>query len=216
MPPLLPPVPTGSFMTVGVVDDDASLIECYLDLICPFSAKMFITLYDEVVPNLVKNNKQNISIRIHHVIQPWHPQSTMVHETALAVKKILGIEMYLSYIRGVYEQFTDDEHQKFSDADTWNKTRLEIYDELLQVCLPSQEIKDKVKALLVPPLIPAEAAAAGNSGNAMTQDLKWACKHHRTRGVHVTPTVFVNGIEASQVSSGWKLTDWNDFFKEFE
>ena len=33
--------------------------------------------------------------------------------------------------------------------------------------------------------------------------MKWIIKHHRTRGVHVTPTCFVNGLEAGIVSSGW-------------
>jgi hypothetical protein len=36
-------------------------------------------------------------------------------------------------------------------------------------------------------------AQSGNSGNATTQAIKFATKYHRVRGVHVTPTVFVNG-----------------------
>jgi len=46
------------------------------------------------------------------------------------------------------------------------------------------------------------SADGGNAGNAMTQHIKWACKYHRGRGVHVTPTVHVNGLEAGIVSSG--------------
>ena len=33
----------------------------------------------------------------------------------------------------------------------------------------------------------------------VTQHLKWAVKFHRVRGVHVTPTVFVNGLEVRVV-----------------
>jgi hypothetical protein len=29
--------------------------------------------------------------------------------------------------------------------------------------------------------------------------------------VHVTPTVFVNGIEASDISSSWTLEQWENF-----
>jgi hypothetical protein len=47
-----------------------------------------------------------------------------------------------------------------------------------------------------------------NTGNAATLDLKWATKYHRVRGVHVTPTVFLNGIEAPDVSSGWDADQW--------
>jgi hypothetical protein len=40
-------------------------------------------------------------------------------------------------------------------------------------------------------------------------------KYHRTRSVHVTPTVFVNGIEATQVSSGWSVDQWSEFLDPF-
>ncbi len=33
----------------------------------------------------------------------------------------------------------------------------------------------------------------------VTQHLKWATKFHRVRGVHVTPTVFVNGLEVREL-----------------
>jgi hypothetical protein len=49
-----------------------------------------------------------------------------------------------------------------------------------------------------------------NTGNGSTQMLKWLVKYHRSSGVHVTPTVFVNQIEASHVSSGWELSQWQE------
>lgn len=48
----------------------------------------------------------------------------------------------------------------------------------------------------------------GNCGNETTQMVKWSTRYHRTRGVHVTPTVFVNGQEATKVSSGWSADEW--------
>jgi len=190
-------------------------IECFLDLVCPYSAKMYRTLYDDVVPGLnISNNttsvddRTSITIKIHHVIQLWHPQSTMVHEAALAVKRVLP-GLYLGYIRNVYKKFSNK--NKFTDDDTWNKTRLEIYDDLLG-CLPTwfedEQKLQEVKALLYP-----LSLSDSNGGNGMTQDIKWVCKFHRTRGVHMTPTVFANGIEATNVSSGWKADDWNEFLK---
>eukprot|EP00435_Cladocopium_sp_Y103_P032240 s1318_g8.t1 len=56
-----------------------------------------------------------------------------------------------------------------------------------------------------------QLAGLGNAGNAVTQHLKWAIKFHRVRGVHVTPTVFVNGLEAGIVSSDWSADEWAAF-----
>jgi len=42
----------------------------------------------------------------------------------------------------------------------------------------------------------------------VTKLLKFHTKHHRTRGVHVTPTVYMNSIEAPDVSSGWSAEQW--------
>ena len=174
-------------------------IECFLDLICPFSCKMYKMLYEKVLPTL----DEDISIAIHHVIQPWHPQGTMVHEAALAVKQI-SPQAYPGFVNDIYTNFSTG---KFKDEDTWKKTRLEIYDDLLEL-LPTEVDKNAVKALLMP------TGAGGNEGNKMTQEIKWACKFHRARGVHVTPTVFVNGLEAGAVSSGWSEDQWKKFLAE--
>lgn len=160
---------------------------------------MFGTLYEKVIPTL----DEDISITMHHVIQPWHPQGTMVHEAALAVKQV-SPESYPAYVNDLYGAFLTG---KFKDEDTWNKTRLQIYDDLLEI-VPAGVDKDAVKALLLP------AGKRGNAGNAMTQEMKWACKFHRTRGVHVTPTVFVNGVEAGIVSSSWTEEDWEKFLSK--
>ena len=98
-------------------------------------------------------------------------------------------------------------------AATWDKTRNQVYDQLLELL----NIKDvpgladvdaaQVKALLV------MNEGGGNAGNAMTQHIKWACKYHRGRGVHVTPTVHVNGLEAGVISSGWTCEQWLAFLE---
>lgn len=42
-----------------------------------------------------------------------------------------------------------------------------------------------------------------NFGTIVTKRIKQIVKHSRFRGVHVSPTVYVNHIEAGNVSSGW-------------
>lgn len=194
MGPALPPVTCGSSLTKTPAQKVH--IECFIDLICPFSNKLFTTLSESVLPKL----DGDISVTIHQVIQPWHPQGTMVHETAFAVKQV-SPESYAAYIKAVYGAFAEG---KFKDEDTWNKTRLQIYDDLLEL-VPDGVDKAAIKALLMP------SGTGGNEGNAITQEIKWACKYHRTRGVHVTPTVFVNGLEAGVVSSSWSADDWSKF-----
>lgn len=195
MGPPLPPIQSG---TTIFGKSSPILIECYLDLICPYSSKVFRTLYDGVLPKL----DGDINVVIHQVIQPWHPQGTMVHEAALAVKQV-SPKSYINYVNAIYIAFDSGE---FQDDKTWDKTRMQIYDELLAL-VPSNVDAAKVKALLMP------AETGGNEGNAMSQEIKWACKAHRTRGVHFTPTVFVNGLEASVVSSGWTADQWLSFLE---
>ena len=81
---------------------------------------------------------------------------------------------------------------------------MELRDDLLKL-LPDGVDGAAVKALLLPTL------SGGNEGNAMMQDIKWATKYHPTRSVHITPTVFLNGSEASVVSSGWSCEGWLKF-----
>lgn len=198
-----PPLPTsqcGSSLTTSTSRTNIQ-IECFLDLICPFSGKMFTTLFNGVLPSL--KDDTDVSFVIHHVIQPWHPQGTMVHEAALALKKV-SPSNYPAYMDAIYRAF---ERGKFNDEDTWKKNRLEIYDDLLTL-VPDGVDASAVKALLLP------TGEGGNEGNAMTQDVKWATKYHRTRGVHITPTVFVNGLEAGIVSSGWSAEEWVKFLEK--
>ncbi|CAJ1930917.1 unnamed protein product [Cylindrotheca closterium] len=194
MGPPLPPESCGTTLTKTA--PQKIQIECFVDLICPFSAKLFNTLYDKVIPSL----DEDITVTIHQVVQPWHPQGTMVHEAAFAVREV-SPEHYAPYVSALYAAYTGG---KFKDDDVWNKTRAQIYEELLEL-VPEGVDKSAVKAKLM------MAEGGGNAGNEMTKHIKFACKFHRTRGVHVTPTVFVNGVEAGVVSSGWSEEDWKKF-----
>ena len=180
-------------------------IELYLDLICPFSQKMFCTLYNEVMPGLDESMKKDVSFVIQQVPQPWHPQGTYVHEAALAVKACAP-DAYPSYVRAIYEAFGSG---KFKDDDTIDKSRKQIYSELLDLLGSGDEKLKAVDKDAVAKLLTLQGE--GNAGNAMTQHIKWAVKYHRCRGVHVTPTVHVNGLEAGMISSGWNAEQWGKY-----
>ncbi|TVY92254.1 hypothetical protein LAWI1_G003103 [Lachnellula willkommii] len=63
-------------------------LELYLDYVCPFSAKMFNTVYSSVVPLIKQKYPSKVQILFRQQIQPWHPSSTLVHEAAVAVLKL--------------------------------------------------------------------------------------------------------------------------------
>src|SRR4051812_3388338 len=63
-------------------------LELYLDYVCPFSAKMFNTVYTSVLPLIRSKYSSNVQILFRQQIQPWHPSSTLVHEAGVAVLKL--------------------------------------------------------------------------------------------------------------------------------
>mmetsp|Transcript_17218 Transcript_17218/g.47119 ORF Transcript_17218/g.47119 Transcript_17218/m.47119 type:complete len:181 (-) Transcript_17218:206-748(-) len=166
----------------------------FLELLCPFSCRMYNTLYEGVLPAL--KGDPGFDFILHQTVQPWHSQCVPIHEAALALKQVAP-EYYAEYVHALYAAYTA---KAFTDEITIDKTRGQLYQEA--VALLPDAVKDKsdeIKGLL--------------DKGAMVQEIKWACKFHRARGVHVTPTVFVNGIEAGAVSSGWTKEQWLDFLK---
>ena len=137
----------------------------------------------------------------------WHPQGTYVHEAALAVKATAP-EAYAEYVLAICDAF---ESGKFKDDDTVDKSRRQIYQDLLGLLSTKSEVLKSVNPADVAKQL--ELSGPGNAGNAMTQHIKWAAKYHRGRGVHVTPTVHVNGLEAGIVSSGWTGEQWLKFLE---
>lgn len=133
-------------------------------------------------------------------MQPWHPQGSYVHEAALAVKH-LAPDKYLAFCSALYKAFDEG---KFKDADTWDKSRSQIYADLVALA-------ESVGAAGIDKCLAMNAES--QECNQMTQHLKWAVKYHRCRGVHVTPTVHVNGLEAGVVSSGWTAEQWVAFLQ---
>ena len=180
-------------------------VELFLDLICPFSSKMYQAVYKDVIPALPKDTPINFVVQ--QVPQPWHPQGTYVHEAALAVKEVAP-ECYPAYLLAVYTAF---DAGMFKDDTTWDKTRPQIYADLLGL-LKTDEALKAVDAAAVAKLLEPNPSG-GNAGTPMTQHIKWSAKYHRCRGVHVTPTVHVNGLEAGIVSSGWSGDQWKAFLE---
>ena len=194
--PPLPPRTTGA--TFGNAAAPIR-VELFLDLICPFSRKMWGAVIESGVPQAM----DQVCFIVNQVPQPWHPQGTYVHEAALAVKEVAP-HLYGPYVTALFAAF---DAGRFTDQDTWHKSRQMIYDELADIATTVGVDRSALYAMLV------MGSEGGNAGNGMTQAIKWCAKYHRTRGVHVTPTVHVNGLEAGIVSSGWTSTQWLKFLE---
>ena len=152
-----PPVPS---KPVGVymhgVSKPTLVIETYLDFCCPFSKKMFDCLYSDVMPPLMEAGQ--IDWLFQCVPQPWHPQSSYMHEVALAVK-LVDESKFMPAASALFAA----QAQFFDDA-TADKTRNQIYDELVAVvaaAVPSLD-SDAVRSHVA-------LKGSGNSGNQVTQ-----------------------------------------------
>ena len=173
-----------------------------------FSAKMWNTLATSVLPSLPKR-KTPVRVILRQQIQPWHPSSTLVHEAAVAVLK-LSPESYLSFSTALFA------HQKeYFDVNVVHEARNETYARLAKLAA-SEEVGEsgvdekKLYELLAVSDKPGKDGAL-NSGNGVTDDLKLLVKANRLTGVHVTPTVLFNGVEAKDISSGFSAEQWREW-----
>ncbi|KAL7901800.1 hypothetical protein HDV63DRAFT_52606 [Trichoderma sp. SZMC 28014] len=196
-----PPAPSSSS-----VPHATHTFEVYLDYTCPFSAKIFKTLTTQVFPVIRDNSvwANSLTVVFRQQVQPWHPSSTLTHETGLAVLR-LAPEKFWAFSGELFAVQTE-----FFDINVVNETRNQTYRRLAKVAAKVGVSEDEVYKLLA---IPEKAGQDGslNSGNAVTNDLKVITKMNRLIGVHVTPTVVFDGV-VQDTSSGWTVDQWKEFF----
>jgi hypothetical protein len=179
--------------------------EVYLDYTCPFSAKIFKTLTTQVFPAVRENSAwaNSLTVVFRQQVQPWHPSSTLTHETGLAVLR-LAPEKFWAFSSELFAVQTE-----FYDISVVGETRNQTYRRLAKVAAKVGVSEDEVYNLLA---IPDKVGEDGslNKGNGVTNDLKFITKQNRLIGVHVTPTVVFDGV-VQDTSSGWTLDQWKEF-----
>lgn len=184
-------------------------LEFYLDYVCPFSAKQFQTFWQDVVP-LIKTQYKSPGVRVifRQQIQPWHPSSTLTHEAGAAVLR-LAPEKFWEFSAALFER-----QQEYFDANVVNETRNETYKRLSKLASETTGVEEsKFYQLLV---ISDKPGADGslNTGNQVTDDIKYQTKTNRLTGVHVTPTVLFNGWPEGSISSSFSKQDWNAWLEK--
>lgn len=183
-------------------------LEIYLDYACPYSAKIFRTLRESVIPAVKANEvwAKNLTFIFRQQVQPWHPSSTLLHEAGLAVLR-LSPEHFWDFSAVLF-----DEQAGYFDVNVVNETRNATYRRLAKVAAKVGVDEDEVYRLLEIPDKPGEDGAL-NVGNQVTNDLKVVTKMNRLIGVHVTPTVVYDGV-VQDVSSGWALDQWIEWLNK--
>lgn len=181
-------------------------VELYLDYVCPFSAKLFSRLYNDVFPLVGKEYAGKVQFIFRHQVQPWHPSSTLVHEAALAVEMV-DRSKFWEYSNALFEN-----QVAFFDVNVVNETRNETYERLASLAEKIGVQSSKVYNLLQV----SDKAEDGsyNIGNQVTYNFKLHVRAARQVSVHVSPTVFFNGNVENSISSGWELDQWRTWIQE--
>ncbi|GAA5861381.1 hypothetical protein JCM3774_000230 [Rhodotorula dairenensis] len=189
----------------------AHVLEVYLDIICPFSRTQLQGIRQHVLP-FAEANPETLTVIIRQVPQAWHSSATLVHEAALGVSRALvdsgKVQSWAEAGPKWKEYFYKliDEQEAFHDEpcaiETPNQTRERLADYAEAVGVDRKAFLEAVKV------------GKGNSGTSVTSDLKLQIKFHRTRGIHVTPTVALDGLVEPSISSSFSGDDWRKFIED--
>ncbi|KAL6942066.1 hypothetical protein ACO0QE_003231 [Hanseniaspora vineae] len=163
-----------------------NLVELYLDYNCPFCFKIFKKWDDAKLFDKETLTKYNLAYRFNHVIQPWHPFGTLVHELGI-VAGLLKPEAFWTYSMVLFR----DSKELWSEEYTQKKTTIELYKELSEHCekhtgLKADIVYDKLN---------------GSGKEETIKAVKYFTRYHRQNGVHMTPTIAVNGIILGNIES---------------
>lgn len=162
-----------------------TLVEVFLEPTCPFSVLMFSKL-DAL---LQAGREDRLSIRIWLQSQPWHMFSGILCRAILAASTTSGgkeaAKQVMAAIGADREAYEFDDHRSGPNLDT----------------TPSQLIARLEKASGV-----AITEAFQISG--LEQAVKNHTKYARQNGIHVSPTMMVDGLINPAISSGDSVDEW--------
>ncbi|OJJ71511.1 hypothetical protein ASPBRDRAFT_206877 [Aspergillus brasiliensis CBS 101740] len=178
-------------------------LELYLDYVCPFSAKLFNTFYTSVRPIILQKYPSRLQVVFRQHIQPWHPSSTLTHEAGAAVLR-LAPDKFWEFSAALFNH-----QEEFFDVSVVNETRNKTYQRLAEIAATVGVDQHEMLELL----IISEVTDNGrlNTGNKVTNDIKLMVKSGRVIGVHVSPTVYFNGVEEPNISSSFTATQWEQW-----
>ncbi|KJX92593.1 hypothetical protein TI39_contig5839g00002 [Zymoseptoria brevis] len=197
----LAPKFAGQKLVAAANPETLHTLELFLDYVCPFSKKMFDTVYDNVYPVIKKKYPGKVQLIFRQVIQPWHPSSTLVHEAGVAVLQTQP-DKFWAFSKALFDKQTE-----YFDANVVHEPRNKTYERLAKLAGGVGLDDKKIYSLLEISDKPGKDGGL-NGGNKVTNDLKLLVKAARLQGVHVTPTVLFNGIVENGIESSFSKDDW--------
>ncbi|KAF3909662.1 hypothetical protein AA313_de0207747 [Arthrobotrys entomopaga] len=161
---------------------------------------------EDVIPYLEATKPKQVEIIFRQLIQPWHPSSTLVHESALAVEKVAPEKFW------VYSDALFKAQKDYFDVNVVNETRNQTYTRLAELAATVGVNAAEVQKVLF--IADKPDGDSYNIGNQVTNDVKLITKAARQVSAHVTPTVFFNGVMENSISSGWTLEEWKEWIEK--
>lgn len=112
-----------------------------------------------------------------------------------------------------YSSVLMQNQKDFFDVNVVNESRNETYKRLAKLGGSIGVNEDQIFKMLE---ISDKPAADGslNTGNAVTDDLKVLVKMARLVGIHVSPSVIVDGVVDNSISSGWTKEQWMEYLEK--
>lgn len=130
---------------------------------------MFNTIYSSILPSLSKKYPSKVQFLFRQQIQPWHPSSTLCHESAAAVLQ-LSPDKFWPFSAALFEKQKD-----FFDANVVHESRNDTYKRLAKLAATVGLDEKKVYEMLEISDKPDEGGSL-NTGNQVTNDVKLMVK----------------------------------------
>ncbi|WVR04295.1 hypothetical protein IAU60_001295 [Kwoniella sp. DSM 27419] len=182
-------------------------LEVYVDILCPFSKKIIQAINSDVLPLIRPGGKYagQLELIVRLYPQPFH-YFAMFPTEALVVFGQLHPDLFWDYLLAVYSV-----REEYLNKPAVDMTPSTARDKLVHLALDLLEKKGKTSGPL--------SKAFGEFRGRLDQDdvsaaIKYNIKVGRQNGVHVTPTVLLNGLKEDSVSSSWGKSEWEQFLSD--
>jgi len=180
------PIPTRPSGYQRGQSDALVQVEVFLDIECPFSKKAWSTLVaiaDAYVDREVR-------FTLHPVVLANHRQSWDVTKAAVILAAGDPVRFW-DVFNYLYER-----QDQYAEAALLQQTHVDLYNLLARFAAEYSDWKDGKEFI------------QQLTSDRVEQETKVPIRHAISRGVWSTPTFFVNGSEASQLSSSSSFADW--------
>ena len=161
------------------------VFEAFLEPTCPFSVKAFGKLDDL----LAQAGEDHVTVKIRLQSQPWHMYSGVIVRCILAASTLASgkaaAKSVMAAVAAHREEFEFERHCRGPNLDATPNDiirRIEGYSGV--------KLAD---AFAIPDL---------------DREIKWHCKYARQNGIHVSPTIMIDGLVQTDMRSGDAVADW--------